>query len=220
MAKPNHQPPPPPPSLLRRIIHLDTTLSHKLHTLFEPVIPRAALILLEITGDGRLWFPLSLSLLLSPISLHSSSLYSFSLSLLLGLITDIIFIGLLKHFIKRRRPQYNPAMGRTLPVDHWSFPSGHSSRVFFIASLFYLSITAVAQGIDHLRFRDRAIVDRWIGKRDSDEIVMIFLVFLWIWSVFTSVSRVLLGRHFVLDVVAGAFVGFFNGFIVHRFLWF
>lgn len=71
-----------------------------------------------------------------------------------------------------------------------------------------------------MRFRDRAIVDRWIGGRDSGEVVALLLVLVWVWSVLTSISRVLLGRHFVLDVVAGALVGVFNGVCVHRFLWF
>ncbi|KNA03351.1 hypothetical protein SOVF_210050 [Spinacia oleracea] len=220
MDKPKETPPlpSPPPSLLRHVVNLDTTLSQSIHTLCQPVIPRAVLKLLEITGDGRLWFPVSLSFILSPVSLHSSTLYSFSLSLLLGLLTDILFIGLLKHLIRRQRPHYNPAMGTTIPVDHWSFPSGHSSRVFFIASLFSLSISAIGEGIDQLRFRDQAIVDRWIGGQDSGEVVAVMLVLVWIWSLLTSISRVLLGRHFVLDVVAGAFVGVFNGAIVHRFL--
>ncbi|KAL2901709.1 putative lipid phosphate phosphatase beta [Bienertia sinuspersici] len=208
----------PPPTLVRHVVNFDTTLSQSIFTRFEPLIPRATLKLLEITGDGRLWFPVSLSLLFSPISLHSPTLYSFSLSLLLGLLSDILFIGILKHFVRRQRPQYNPLMGHTFSVDHWSFPSGHSSRVFFIASLFSLSMSALAQGIDHLRFRDRAIVDRWIGGRDSGEIVAVVCVFVWVWSVLTSASRVLLGRHFVLDVVVGASVGLFNGFFVHRFL--
>ncbi|KMT12530.1 hypothetical protein BVRB_5g097790 isoform B [Beta vulgaris subsp. vulgaris] len=168
MTNPKKPPPPPQPSILHHILTLDTTLSHNIHSLFQPIIPRATLKLLEITGDGRLWFPLSISLLLSPISLHSPTLYSFSLSLLLGLISDILFIGILKHLIKRRRPMYNPVMGSTLPVDHWSFPSGHASRVFFIASIFSLSISAVDQGIHHLKIFHRSVIDRWIGGRDSD----------------------------------------------------
>uniref|UniRef100_A0A803L6J9 Phosphatidic acid phosphatase type 2/haloperoxidase domain-containing protein n=2 Tax=Chenopodium quinoa TaxID=63459 RepID=A0A803L6J9_CHEQI len=111
-------------------------------------------------------------------------------------------------------------MGATLPVDHWSFPSGHASRVFFIASIFSLSTSAVAQGIDQLRFRDREIVDRWIGGRDSGQVVVVMLILVWVWSVLTSISRVLLGRHFVLDVAAGALVGIFNGAFVHRYLHF
>jgi membrane-associated phospholipid phosphatase len=61
-------------------------------------------------------------------------------------------------------------------VDHWSFPSGHSSRAFLIAAFL-----AGGSGL----------------PREA----------LYLWAAATSASRVLLGRHYVLDVVAGAWLG-------------
>lgn len=43
-----------------------------------------------------------------------------------------------------------------------------------------------------------------------------FVLMVGLWAAITSVSRVLLGRHFVLDVVAGALLGVLEGLLVLR----
>jgi presqualene diphosphate phosphatase len=68
-------------------------------------------------------------------------------------------------------------------ADHWSFPSSHSSRVFLVATF----LTG-AGGLPH---------------REA----------LFLWAAATSASRVLLGRHYVLDVVAGACLGVFEAWL-------
>ncbi|KAK9668317.1 hypothetical protein RND81_13G051000 [Saponaria officinalis] len=213
---PSQPPPPPQPSLFYRITTVDETISHTIHTLSTPIIPTTFLKLLELTGDGRLWFPLTLSLFLSPLSLHAPPLYSLSLSLLAGLVTDIIAVGLLKHLVRRRRPSHNNhPMPSHLPVDRWSFPSGHASRVLFIATFFDLEIDTIRGGIDQVLVRDPEILRRWIGDR---EVVAYFVGGFWAWAVVTAVSRVLLGRHYVIDVVVGSLVGVINALFVHHFL--
>lgn len=73
-------------------------------------------------------------------------------------------------------------------VDQYSFPSGHASRVSFIASLIYF-------------YSDVILF----------ESVSVFVI---VWASVTSVSRVLLGRHFVFDVVVGGAIGVANAFFV------
>lgn len=171
----------PPLTLVERLIVFDAALSLLLHDLFRS-LPRPILKTLEISGDGRLWFPISISLL--PFS---SSLF---LSLLLGLLLDISLVGALKFLVRRPRPVYNRNMTLVVAVDHWSFPSGHSSRVFFAASFLYL-----------------------VGGAGAGVVAAVF-----VWAAVTAVSRVLMGRHFVMDVVAGAGLGAVEGIITHRFL--
>nr|CAD1844867.1 unnamed protein product [Ananas comosus var. bracteatus] len=165
--------------------------------LFLPV-PRSLLKALEVSGDGRFWFPVVLALL--PLS--SSVAFSLLLGLLLGSLLDLLLVGLLKHLVRRPRPVYNKGMSLAFALDHWSFPSGHSSRVFFIASFLHLS---------------SASLRRWIrrggGAGDGADLV-VRLVFLW--SAATSASRVLLGRHFVFDVLAGACLGVVEALITFR----
>ncbi|MBA0806102.1 hypothetical protein Gohar_005573 [Gossypium harknessii] len=43
-------------------------------------------------------------------------------------------------------------------------------------------------------------------------------VIVWVWAILTAISRVLLGRHFLSDVLAGAFVGVLEGIVACRFL--
>ncbi|GAB2274140.1 hypothetical protein Dimus_008912 [Dionaea muscipula] len=164
-------PPAPPPllpaAILHRLVNLDITWSVHLHTVTGSVVPRAVLKLLELTGDGRFWFPISISLFLSPLSLHSLHLYRTFLGLLIGSLLDLLVIGLIKHLVRRPRPVYNKNMHRTFSVDHWSFPSGHASRVCFIAAFFYLSIGEIVDGLVQLKQRKGEIVDRWIGDTDA-----------------------------------------------------
>ncbi|XP_072958612.1 probable lipid phosphate phosphatase beta isoform X3 [Typha angustifolia] len=192
-------------SLLQRLIDLDTAVSLRIHSSFV-CIPRLLLKTLEISGDGRLWFPISLSLF--PFS-SSSSTTSFSLlfSLLLGLLLDILIIGLIKHLVRRPRPVYNKGMSLTFAVDHWSFPSGHSSRVFFIASFLYLCYDSV----------QRWIGEYWAGG-GGNRLEKMVVPAVFVWSAATSASRVLLGRHFVLDVIAGAGLGVIEALITFRFV--
>ncbi|XP_031125340.1 probable lipid phosphate phosphatase beta [Ipomoea triloba] len=194
---PPPSPSPSPPRLLRRLIDFDTQLSLRLYTLTHPILPHSILKTLEISGDGRLFFPVIISILLA-----TSAAAAFLVDLLLGAVLDLAVIGILKHLIKRSRPVYNKNMFLSFAVDHWSFPSGHSSRVFFIATMFYLSFDLVQGFLLDLRY---------------DIFADHFVYIIGAWAMVTSVSRILLGRHFVLDVVAGACLGVLEGLFSFRF---
>ncbi|XP_076898389.1 putative lipid phosphate phosphatase beta [Bidens hawaiensis] len=190
------KPPPPPPSTIRHLTTLDKTLSLTLYNLTQPLLPRPILKLLEISGDGRLFFPVLISILLSPLPTTHPTLLSLLVNLLIGSVLDLILIGTIKHLVRRPRPVYNKHMFLTFAVDHWSFPSGHASRVCFIASLIHLSSD---------------LIQNILGVNWLSLIVIV-------WAFLTSVSRVLLGRHFVFDVAAGAGLGVVNAVLVFRFL--
>ncbi|KAF0922123.1 hypothetical protein E2562_024687 [Oryza meyeriana var. granulata] len=166
--------------LLGGIGDLDTAVSLRLHTLFLPV-PRLLLKALEVAGDGRIWLPIPISLLL--ISTTTSSKVSpLLVGLVVGLVLDILFVGVTKLIVRRPRPAYNAAdMYVAVAADHWSFPSGHSSRAFLVAAFL------AAGGFPR--------------------------VALFFWAAATSASRVLLGRHYVLDVVTGACLGVFEAWL-------
>ncbi|TYI52554.1 hypothetical protein E1A91_D12G256300v1 [Gossypium mustelinum] len=46
----------------------------------------------------------------------------------------------------------------------------------------------------------------------------LFLFGVWVWAILTDISRVLLGRHFLSDVLVGAFVRVLEGIVACRFL--
>ncbi|XP_059657493.1 uncharacterized protein LOC132304020 isoform X2 [Cornus florida] len=159
----------PVPSILDRLIKVDTALSLHLHTTTQSILPRSLLKTLEISGDGRLFFPVVISLFLSPLSTTSHYLRLFLADLLIGSVVDLLLIGLIKHLVRRPRPVYNKGMSLAFAVDHWSFPSGHSSRVCFIAAFSYLSFELIGRALDELKSSGDQFVADWIGLIGSDD---------------------------------------------------
>ncbi|KAL6181980.1 hypothetical protein ACLB2K_043403 [Fragaria x ananassa] len=212
-----------PPPLLRRLVAIDTKISQEIHILAKPFLPHSLLLLLEISADFRLFFPVALSLLLAPLLSPNPNpnsgpiqlLRPFLSPLLLGLILDLALIGLIKFIVRRARPVYNKNMTVAVSVDHFSFPSGHASRVCFVAALFYLSAAALTDALVYFRSTSPAI-ERWIGAEVKAVSVLVSVV--WAWAAATSISRILLGRHFVFDVFAGACLGVLEGVVAFHFL--
>ncbi len=91
-----------------------------------------------------------------------------------------IVINLLKFTIKRKRP-VGEWGGIYRNTDPHSFPSGHATRVFFLASM--------AWGIAPI----------W------------FAILLTIWAPLVSISRIQTGLHYLSDVIAGAILGWLMG---------
>lgn len=203
------------PWVLRRVIAADASVSLRLHSSAQPLIPRPILRSLEISGDGRVFFPVVVSLLLSPLSTNLSRLLL--TDLLIGGIIDIVFVGIAKHLVRRPRPLYNKDMFLTFAVDHWSFPSGHSSRACFVATFLSLSSAAVVETVAALRSAKVEFSSKLLDFDEGKAAELVVLIAC-SWAAATSISRVLLGRHFVCDVVAGACLGILEAVIVFRFL--
>lgn len=108
-------------------------------------------------------------------------------------------------------------MSIAFAADHWSFPSGHSSRVFFVSQFLFLSI----ENVKEILLQEERLRD-WVsgfGAGDPNKTeLFLFLKVVFGWAIATSVSRVLLGRHFVGDVTAGACLGLMEGWVTHRFI--
>lgn len=167
--------------LLHRLGNLDKTLSARLFLNAQPgTAVYRALRLVELLGNGWIWLPLPvLVVLLTPkVAMKHRSLL---LSLAIGFVFDLACMGVLKAIFRRPRPKYNAADGLQLLSDKYSFPSGHSSRVFLIFAL-----AVVHEG-------------RALGLSGG------FLVFLW--ACMTAVCRVMQGRHYVGDIFVGALCG-------------
>ena len=107
-----------------------------------------------------------------------------------ALIVDILIIAMLKLIVRRKRPAHNQMdMFATVSIDNHSFPSGHTTRAVLLALFFARHLTVP-------RLTEVALL---------------------IWSVAVCISRVLLGRHHVLDVVCGVLVGYVEFLIVEAF---
>lgn len=118
--------------LLSRLYRYDCDLFARVFRQGERrmVIPMARA--LSRSGDGYLHALLPLLLLL----LQLSGLHSFITLLVLALVIERIVYWCLKNFLKRPRPQDALPGLRSLVVasDQFSFPSGHSSGAFLLAT--------------------------------------------------------------------------------------
>ena len=112
----------------------DTDLSLFLYRSVGCRLPRAVYKALEHTGSGLIWLPLAIATSLAPSA--SQDMHLLAANLLLGLLIDLAYVGLLKGIVQRPRPVYNNASDFLLvvKVDQYSFPSGHAARQAFDAS--------------------------------------------------------------------------------------
>ncbi|XP_066995206.2 polyisoprenoid diphosphate/phosphate phosphohydrolase PLPP6 [Anabrus simplex] len=115
------------------------------------------------------------------------SLYQMQVNLFTGLLLDIIFVAVLKAFTRRRRPAANKAdMFVTVGPDKFSFPSGHASRACFVAFFF---------------------IKLW-------PVHFILTLPLLAWCTAVCLSRLLLRRHHILDVLGGVLLGILEGLLI------
>jgi membrane-associated phospholipid phosphatase len=100
----------------------------------------------------------------------------FSRSPFTALLLDLVLVGIVKASVRRRRPVHNRMdMFATFSVDRYSFPSGHATRAA-MCGRFLLAHLVLAAPL-------RVLVLLWAGT--------------------VGLSRVLLGRHNVTDVLFG-----------------
>ncbi|XP_050665610.1 polyisoprenoid diphosphate/phosphate phosphohydrolase PLPP6 [Leptidea sinapis] len=109
---------------------------------------------------------------------NNSEMYQIQVNMLIALFLDIVVIAVIKAFVRRRRPV---PMNKLIPgnPDKYSFPSGHASRATLVAViLIYI-----------------------------EPISIIFYPPLIAWVTSVSISRILLERHYILDVLGGIGIG-------------
>jgi len=103
------------------------------------------------------------------------------------LIFDVLIIVLTKALVRRQRPAENAEDMMTISVDKYSFPSGHASRAFMLATFLVMHFQAS----------------------------VLWKCTVWLWAASVAVSRILLGRHHVSDVAAGTVLGCIECYVVN-----
>lgn len=109
------------------------------------------------------------------------------LQLLITFLTSFIFIRVLKYLFGRERPYsaYN-FLDKVAQAESLSFPSGHTFEAFAFA-------TAAALLFKNLWAR----------------------LFLFLWVILVGLSRMILGMHYLSDVMGGVVFGVITGYAVH-----
>ena len=179
------QPPEPAPGLVETLLVLDNAITEWLGVCAYPQFPwqnavKSCCLCLELLGHGLLWYGVC-GLLLLLYLLNSEPWYlHYAINLFLVLTMDVVLVAPLKLAFRRPRPRLNTG---TIPmsvssVDKYAFPSGHASRCVALAAYFcYMSSFPWTA---HLCYT---------------------------WALVVSLSRVLIGRHHLADVLAGILAG-------------
>lgn len=186
-----------PPPLIQKVLDYDAQLTQDFSKFLEQNLPvtitKSKTKFLEISGSFFVWFPLCVLMFI----LHGTFSKQSSVNLLLGLMVDIVIIALLKAFARRKRPEVKKEdYFKSVGPDKYSFPSGHASRSVLLAIMYTQLIP---------------LFDEWI-------LYSLSVVLLWTWSFTVCLSRIINGRHYVLDVVAGVLTGFAESCVV-QLLW-
>ncbi|CAO1415054.1 unnamed protein product, partial [Diamesa serratosioi] len=119
----------------------------------------------------------------------NKSLYQMQVNLFMALIIDIFAVAIIKAITRRRRPSANDDPFCIGP-DVYSFPSGHASRSTLIF-FFFTTLFPVS---------------------------FMFWGPLFAWWFSICISRMLLFRHHILDVLGGVFVGTTEALLM-AFIW-
>lgn len=110
--------------------------------------------------------------------IDKKELYEIEVNLMFGLIIDIIAVACIKAATRRRRPVATDDPFAMGP-DKFSFPSGHASRAFLVAVFF-----------------------SWLSP-----LPLLMWPPLFAWAFAVTLSRLLMYRHHIIDVLCGCALG-------------
>ncbi|XP_071443666.1 polyisoprenoid diphosphate/phosphate phosphohydrolase PLPP6 [Hetaerina americana] len=176
------------PPLLGRILDVDEALTEKFCRYSNHIPPLRWLKKyaksLEVSCHGLPWFT---GVILMIVISSSPVMHEHQVNLLFGLFVDVILVAIIKAYVRRRRPLKNRGdMFATFSIDNFSFPSGHASRAVMVAYFFTMLCPLPS-----------------------------FCVFpLLMWAISVCLSRILLNRHYLLDVIGGVTLGYLEGIIL------
>ncbi|XP_049593973.1 inactive phospholipid phosphatase 7 [Syngnathus scovelli] len=141
---------------------------------------RSMFNLLALTGHGLTWIIGTVVCLTRSNTLAGQEVL---VNLLLALIVDVLTVAGVQRLVKRKGPwEMSPGFLDRVAMDAYAFPAAHASRAAMV-SKFLLSHLVLAVPL------------------------RILLV---LWAVLVGVSRVLLGRHHLTDVLCGFALGLFH----------
>ncbi|XP_070614280.1 inactive phospholipid phosphatase 7 [Erythrolamprus reginae] len=139
---------------------------------------RSMVNLIGITGHGIPWIGGTLICLVKSSTLAGQEVL---LNLLLALLLDIIIVAGLQKIAKRKGPyDVSPGILDYLTMDVYAFPAGHASRAAMVSKFF----------LNHL------------------VLAVPLRILLILWAFLVGLSRIMVGRHHVTDVLSGFFFGY------------
>lgn len=153
------------------------------------------------------WFWITLSSKLSMIPFYMLLVYllfrkfgrqfwkPFVITLLVVTLCDRISVECFKEVFERLRPSHEPGFEGQIRLlegkgGKFSFVSSHSTNVFGMSTWFIFLLKSEIPKI------------KWM----------------YVWAALVAFSRIMVGKHYMLDIICGGILGFFIGYSVYK-LW-
>jgi len=204
---------------------LDHTISAWVHAQGLGLFFYVLLRLLEFSGDGVFLIPGAAATFLAPRQKLTPEVRMFFFNLFMTFIFDLIVVSILKKLVRRPRPSYNRGHFLSLQVDHWSFPSGHSTRALITTTLFGLYLPMWKDQARRIwmpfvvhELREHVIILKGSMSLGENLLINAIASIITFWALATTTSRIILGRHFLCDVLAGSLIGVGEALFSHRYL--
>ncbi|KAM9117266.1 inactive phospholipid phosphatase 7 isoform 4-T4 [Pangshura tecta] len=149
---------------------------------------RSMITLIGITGHGVPWIGGTLICLVKSSTLAGQEVL---MNLLLALLLDVMIVAGLQKLAKRRGPyDVHPGLLDYLTMDIYAFPAGHASRAAMVSKFF----------LNHL------------------VLAIPLRILLVLWAFCVGLSRIMIGRHHITDVLSGFVFGYLQ-FRLVELLW-
>jgi len=177
--------------MLEFLTKLDTALLIWINHLHTPWLDQIMFLL----TDARTWTPFFL--LIIGMMIYTRKWKTLTILLFLGLvvtISDQLASSVIKPWVGRLRPSHLPSLEGVIHLVNgyrggkFSFVSSHASNSFGIATFLWLTLRREVP---------------WIWT-------------LFVWGAIFSFTRIYLGVHYPGDILGGALLGSFIGYLMHR----
>ena len=170
------------------LLQWDSSLFLKLNGMHTPWWDTAMLFVTR----KETWLPVYLLLLFLIIREYKGKSWFILVFLILGLVVSDQACNIIKELVQRFRPGNDPAISDLTHIvlrkgGNYGFPSSHAANTFFV-----MTFTGYF-------FRNR-----------------LSLAMLLLWALLVSYSRIYVGAHYPVDILAGWLLGLFTGWLFFR----